>query len=174
MKGRRAGRRSLAARPRHSRVPSFTLFPPRLPPLSFRCFPHGQRGHVPVVMETRANRDGNSTVGRSPSSPPFLSLSLSIPLSPTSLFALRPSPTSPTCQRIRIPLSLSLSLSFPNYLSPHRAPSYHPAASLSSSSDRPRYEILAPSPSRTLACQSPGLVSLTHARRIVMGNVQMH
>lgn len=138
MKGRRAGRRSLAAPATLSR-PVVHPLPSRLPPLSFRCFPHGQRGHVPVVMETRANRDGNSTVGRSPSSPPFLSLSLSIPLSPTSLFALRPSPTSPTCQRIRIPLSLS----FPNYLSPHRAPSYHPAASLSSSSDRPRYEILA-------------------------------
>lgn len=170
MKGRRAGRSSLAAPATLSR-PVVHPLPSRLPPLSFRCFPHGQRGHVPVVMETRANRDGNSTVGRSPSSPPLsFSLSLSIPLSPTSLFALRPSPTSPTCQRIRIPLSPS----FPNYLSPRRAPSYHPAASLSSSSDRPRYEILAPSPSRTLACQSPGLVSLTHARRIVMGNVQMH
>lgn len=151
-----------------SRVPPFTLFPSfRLPPLSFRCFPHGQRGHVPVVMETRANRDGNSTVGRSGPSSPSLAF-------PTSLFALCPSPTWPTCQRIRVPLSLSLSPSFPNYLSPHRASSYHPAASLSSSSDRPRCEILFPSPSRTLASQSPGLVSLTHARRIVMGNVQMH
>jgi len=117
-----------------SRIPPFTLVPPlRLPPLSFRCFPHGQRGHVPVVMETRTNRDGNSTVGRSPSSF-FLSLS------PTSLFALCPSPSSPTCQHIRVPLSPS----FPNYLSSHRAPSYHPAASLSSSSDCPRCEILSP------------------------------
>lgn len=77
MKGRQAGRRSLAAPATLSR-PVVHPLPSRLPPLSFRCFPHGQRGHVPVVMETRANRDGNSTVGRSPSSPPFLSLSLSL------------------------------------------------------------------------------------------------
>lgn len=172
MKGRRAGRRSLAAPATLSR-PVVHPLPSRLPPLSFRCFPHGQRGHVPVVMETRANRDGNSTVGRSPSSPP---LSFSLSLFRFLRHRFSPSVPLPLRQRANVfaSRSLSLSLSFPNYLSPHRAPSYHPAASLSSSSDRPRYEILAPAPSRTLACQSPGLVSLTHARRIVMGNVQMH
>lgn len=61
--------------------PSYNPLSPQLPPLSFRCFPHGQRGHVPVVMETRANRDGNSTMALSSASVSlflFLSLFLSL------------------------------------------------------------------------------------------------
>lgn len=59
---------------------SYNPLSPGLPPLSFRCFPHGQRGHVPVVMETRANRDGNSTMALSSASVSlFLVLSLFLP-----------------------------------------------------------------------------------------------
>lgn len=105
---------------------------PRFPPLSFRCFPHGQRGHVPVVMETRANRDGNSAGTLSISlslslCPISLSLALPLGLSLSPFLRRRFSPSSrpnlltpSTCQSIRVPLSPS----FPNYLSLHRAPSY--------------------------------------------------
>lgn len=161
MKGRRAERRSRCARDTLSRpvVHPLPFLPPCHPFLS-AVFPMGNvvtyRSSwkpAPIEMETQPW-----------DALPVLFLFLSF-----SDVALRPLSLSRR-QRIRI----SLSPSFPNYLSPHRAPSYHPAASLSSSSDRPRCEILFPSPSRTLASQSPGLVSLTHARRIVMGNVQMH
>lgn len=146
---------------------------------------------APIEMETQPARSllslslytisFVSSPSRSLLPPPF---SFCLSLSTSSLFVLPLIPTSlppSTCQRIRIPLSPS----FPNYLSPHRAPSYQldspgglsilyppspitPAAKPSSS----------PTPSarrsRALVFQSPGLVSLTHARRIVMGNVQMH
>jgi len=56
-------------------------------PFFSRCFPHGQRGHVPVVMETRANRDGNSAVARSTHP---LCLSFSFSLSTVSKLSFAP------------------------------------------------------------------------------------
>lgn len=152
---------------------------PHLAPLSFRCFPHGQRGHVPVVMETRANRDGNSAGTLS-----SLSLSLrSISFANSPFVASRPPSPGPLSLSLFLPptavyvptwLRPALSPSFPNYLSPHRAPSYQadsPGGLSILRSPAPRNPPRRP---RALAFQSPGLVSLTHARRIVMGNVQMH
>lgn len=166
MKGRRAGRRRRApvAAPMTLSYPA--VHPPRLPPLSFRCFPHGQRGHVPVVMETRANRDGNSAVARSLS---VLSLSISLFLFSLSSFRS----CSLFAYTIRIPFSLSvvskLSLVPSCFFLLPRWPS------LSSSADRPAATLSLPPPSsRAPSLRSPGLVSLTYARRIVMGNVQMH
>lgn len=52
----------------------FLLRSPRIR-LSFARLPHGQRGHVPVAMETGPNRDGNSPPPYSP-----LSYSAGVPL----------------------------------------------------------------------------------------------
>lgn len=139
MKGRRAGGESLAP-VTLSRVPPFTLFQPSLPfarhPFLSAVFPMGNvvtyRSSwkpAPIEMETQpwdAHR--------------LLSLSLSPPLysaSPTSLFALHPSPATPTCQRV----FASRSLSVVPKLSLAPSCSFLPpgAASLSSSS-----EILSP------------------------------
>lgn len=60
MKGRRAGRRGVSLRPRHSRVPSFTLFPPVCHPFLSAVFPMGNvvtyRSSwkpAPIEMETQ-------------------------------------------------------------------------------------------------------------------------
>lgn len=129
-------------------------------PLSIFVFlslhlPHGQRGHVPVAMETGPNRDGNS---------PLLSISLFLPF---PMFLCRAFSSS------RIPLSNLL-------LRSDRARAFHLSliqhrrtACLLSSSATAAVPCLPDlfSPSRS---QSPGLVSLTHAHRIVMANVQIH
>lgn len=94
----RCARDTLASRRSPSSLPSATPFFPLFSPWATwsRTGRHGN----PRQSRWKLNRGTLSVL-----SPPFF-LSLSIPLSPTSLFALRPSPTSPTCQRIRIPLSL--------------------------------------------------------------------
>lgn len=141
---------------------------PHLPPLSFRCFPHGQRGHVPVVMETRANRDGNSAGTLSSlslslrtisfaSSPSF---SFCLSLSTSSLFVLRP-PSHPNTP-IYVPTYSRPTLSVVSKLSLAPSCSFLPTRlarrslyPLSSVSDRPRRGALlffhplslAPSPS---------------------------
>lgn len=60
--------------PRRFPLPPFLLRSPRIR-LSFARLPHGQRGHVPVAMETGPNRDGNSPPPYSP-----LSYSAGVPL----------------------------------------------------------------------------------------------
>lgn len=129
-------------------------------PLSIFVFlslhlPHGQRGHVPVAMETGPNRDGNS---------PLLSISLFLPL---PVFLCRAFSSS------RIPLSNLL-------LCSDRARVFH----LSLIQQRRTGCFRRPPPLLSLAClisshpltcsRPPGLVSLTHAHRIVMANVQIH
>ena len=107
---------------------SLFLPPPPCIRLSFARLPHGQRGHVPVAMETGPNRDGNS--------PPPYSLS---PL--FSTVARRCSSRCLSSSRIRLvfflPSSLSLSLLVPrscrsrSHLSLIR-PACQPALSFSS------------------------------------------
>ena len=95
---------------------SLFLPPPPCIRLSFARLPHGQRGHVPVAMETGPNRDGNS--------PPPYSLS---PL--FSTVARRCSSRCLSSSRIRLvfflPSSLSLSLSslaLPSFFNPTGMP----------------------------------------------------
>lgn len=122
----------------------------------------------PWATWSRTGRHGNPRQSRwklnrgtlSPSSLSlaFRSLSLSLLLS------------SPMCQRYSYP-----ALSVVSKLSLAPSCSFLPPGGLSVLFLRsPSLRNPLPSPSRTLASQSPGLVSLTHARRIVMGNVQMH
>lgn len=148
MKGRRR-RAPFAAPTDTTLVPSsYNPLSPQLPPLSFRCFPHGQRGHVPVVMETRANRDGNSTMALSLQSP-SLSFSFSLCSFHLSFSGFRPRFIyAPFSLLVISKLSLAPSCSFlpPGGLSVCPLPPITP---------------LRNQPSPTLASQSPGLVSLT-------------
>lgn len=142
MKGRRAGRRSLAAPATLSRpvvhplpsLPSATPFFPLFSPWATwsRTGRHGN----PRQSRWKLNRGTLSVL-----SPPFF-LSL---YSAFSDIAFRP-PSLSHFANVPTYSHPALSLSFPNYLSPHRAPSYHPAASLSSSSDRPHPLIRNPRP----------------------------
>lgn len=159
--------------------------PPRSPP-STPFFPL----FSPWATWSRTGRHGNPRQSRwklsrhallslrtiSFASSPSFSFRLS--LSTSSLFVLRP-PSHPNTP-IYVPTYSRPTLSVVSKLSLAPSCSFLPTRLARRSLYPLSLRLRSPSPllpppqPRALAFQSPGLVSLTHARRIVMGNVQMH